>query len=158
MPGPDEQHGQLDASRAELLALVRELPHETIVWRPDGASNPDDERWAIRDVLWHVGEQEQRWHRWMTAAARGEQLDDFSRQPRPARVNTLPQLLDWLDETRSATLTLLDGLDAAELERPRPSPWNVELSFERVAGLLTRHDRSHAEQVSALLEERPNEP
>lgn len=154
MPGPGEQHAQLDASRAELLALIRELPHEAILWRPDGASNPDDERWAIRDVLWHVGEQEQRWHRWMTAAARGEQLEDFSRQPRPARVNTLPQLLDWLDETRSATLTLLDGLDAAELERPRPSPWNVELSFERVAGLLTRHDRSHAEQVRALLEER----
>ena len=149
-----EFRAQLNEAREALLALVRELPHEALVRRPATTPSDDDERWAVRDVLWHVGEQEQRWRRWIAAAQRGEQLAEFARQRRPAHANALPQLLDWLAETRDATLELIGDLATAKLRRPHPSPRRGdELSFEQVLGLLVRHDRMHAEQVQDLLRE-----
>ncbi len=149
-----ELRDQLAEARETLLSLVRDLPQEAFVRPPARGSSDDDERWPVRDVLWHLGDQEQRWQRWFAAARRGEQLSDFARERRPSHVSTLPQLLDWVAQWRDATLELLGDLDAEELARPHRSPRpGDDLSFEQVLGLLVRHERMHAEQVRALLEE-----
>lgn len=42
----------LDYSRADLLALLADLPKEALDW------NPDEETWSIRRILRHIGDAE----------------------------------------------------------------------------------------------------
>ncbi len=154
MPAAPEWRPRLERSRAGLLALLDGVSQETLVRRPPGEPTPQDERWPARDVLWHVGEHEERWQRWIRAARAGRALDGFNRRPRPARVNTLPLLLDWLTEARAGTYALLDELaplDAEAMAQPRPGPRDREMSFDDVLELLVGHDSDHATQIREVL-------
>ena len=141
-------------SRAALLDGVGNASHEAFIRRPPPSGREDDDRWAVRDVLWHVGNRDQRWRAWMEAELAGTpQQRATPRQPRPAAMNTLPLLLGRLEETRAATLALLDTLDAQALERRGARPGgDGELSFAEVFGLLIEHDREHAAHIGRLLD------
>ena len=151
MSSPADLSARLNEARAALLALVRDLTHEALVGRPPASASPDDERWAIRDVLWHVGEVEQGWSRWMGTALAGEPPRGYRARRRPAAMNTLPRLLDWLRETRGETLALLEGLGEAELELLHPTSWSSEWSLAAALTHLVEHDQEHAQQVRDLL-------
>jgi hypothetical protein len=155
-PRFEEWRVRLGAARAALLAVLEGIDQETLVRRPPGEPSDEDERWPIRDVLWHVGEQEERWQRWARLALKGRNLESFARGRRPAAVNTLPALLTWLEQRRSSTHVLLEEfgrLEERELTREREQPpgWRAPLSLEDMLGLLERHDRAHTKQVAELL-------
>lgn len=153
MPAVAEWRPRLERSRAGLLVLLDGVSQQALVRRPPEPT-PRDERWPARDVLWHVGEHEERWRRWVQAALTGRPLDGFARRPRPAHLNTLPLLRNWLAEARSATYALLDelaSLDAQAMAQSRPGPRDRELSFDDVLELLVSHDSDHAAQIRELL-------
>ena len=147
-------------ARAALLAVVEGISQAALVRRPSseegGEAGDDEERWPIRDVLWHVSEQERRWQRWVEAERGGAALGDWSRERRPAHVNRLDDLTRALVEAREVTDAVLDRLvaelDDRALERPRPTPRSEwELAFAQLPGLLARHERDHLQQIERLL-------
>ena len=152
-------------ARGALLTVARGIPQAALVRRPSseegGAEGDDGERWPIRDVLWHVGEQERRWQRWVAAERAGAALGDWSRERRPAHVNRLGDLIRALVEAREVTDALFDRLvtelDERALERPRPTPRSEwELAFAQLPALLARHERDHLRQIERLLSAAPN--
>ena len=159
MPNADlaERRQQLDAAREALRAALADLPQERLARRPPASDDPAGLRWSIREVLWHVGDAERCWREWADAALHGEAVTRFGGRPRPAHLNRLPQLGDWLDESRAATLALLARIDdGAALTAPHATP-SRERSILEMLDHLASHDREHAAQIGELAALPPRE-
>ena len=143
----------LDAARATLLEVVRDLPQQRLAWRPP-AGGSDGPRQPVRDVLWHVGDAEREWQRWAQTVLAGAPFGGFEDHRRPAQYNRLSHLLEWLEETRTVTLELVAGLDADALERRYPAPGSEGgRSLLGMLRTLTEHDREHAEDIARILDQ-----
>ena len=153
----DERLARLAEAREALLDALAGLDQARVVRRPPDPAAEGDRRWSIREVLWHVADSDRCWREWIEAALRGETMTRFHGVRRPAHLNTLPRLVESLDEQRAATLTLLGCLDGdADLAARHPTP-SHERSILEVLDHLTNHDRDHAEQVAALAALPPGE-
>ena len=143
---------RLAVARAELHDALEGVSQAQLVRRPPGEVTEEEERWTMRDVLWHVGTVED-WIRRMAAQARdGRPIDAYAPPRRPAITNTLPLLLKWLDQTRGATVAFMRDLEDGELATEFVTPAGEERTIGRVLNHLVVHDGQHREQVLALRE------
>ncbi len=149
MSALDPHREDLDAARAALLAQLDGLPADAFARRPPAGDDDGDLRWSIRELLWHVGDAERSWREWAEGALRGKAITRFQGQRRPAHLNRLSQLRDWIEENRAATRAFVGGLDEGTLTPLRPTP-SRERSILDMLGHLADHDREHAAQVAAL--------
>ncbi len=153
----DERLTRFAEAREALLDALRGLDQARFVRRPADPAAEGDRRWSIREVLWHVADSDRCWREWAEAALRGEAVTRFRGVRRPAHLNLLPQLIESLEEQRSATLAFLGGLGGeADLatQHPTPSqPRSVLEALDHLAG----HDREHAEQIAELAALPPQE-
>lgn len=140
----------LAAARAELLAALHEIGQEEFIRRPTGEPTEGDERWPVRDVLWHVGLYEDAVRRWVDATRRGVTAEPYVARRRPAHLNTPELLHAWLEQTRRPTVVLIEKLTDADLAAPRTDADGRETSFALALAALAEHDRAHAAQVRAL--------
>ena len=149
MSALDPHRQELDAARAALLAQLDGLPADAFARRPPASDDDGDLRWSIRELLWHVGDAERCWREWAEGALRGEAITRFRGHRRPAQLNRVPQLRDWIEDNRAATRAFVDGLDEMT-----PTPLHAtpprERSIVDMLDYLADHDREHAAQVAAL--------
>lgn len=149
-PERDALRAELDDARGELLASVDGITQDEFARRPPGGASEADERWPVRDVLWHVGYSDDWTRRAVDRGLRGEAAPPFEHRRRPAYLNTPELLREWLDQSRRPTLSLMRRMRDDDLER------EVRLASgrsRRIGDLLREaaaHDREHAEQVRAL--------
>ncbi len=156
MSALDPHREELDAARAALLAQLDGLQPDAFARRPPASDDDGDRRWSIRELLWHVGDAERCWREWGEGALRGEPITPFRGQRRPAHLNRLPQLRDWIEENRAATRAFVGGLDEETLKPLRPTP-SRERSILDMLDHLADHDREHAAQVASLRTPPPEE-
>ena len=153
----DERLARLAKARGALLDALEGLDQPHFVRRPPDPAAEGDRRWSVREVLWHVADSDRCWREWIEAALRGETMTRFRGVRRPAHLNTLPQLIESLEDQRAATLALLGGLDGdADLTTRHATP-SHERSILEALDHLTNHDREHAEQIAALAALPPGE-
>lgn len=129
-------------ARADLLALVRDLPNETLDWQPDQQS------FSIRRILRHIGNAEE-WYISRivppeTLPAEWEHDED------------LP-IFDFLEmerRTAIARLRKLTGEERAAITHPAhwtqhpDEPWTARKSLRR----FLEHEREHTAQIREILE------
>ena len=153
----DERLTRFGEARAALLDALDGLDQARFVRRPTDPAAEGDRRWSAREVLWHVADSDRCWRGWIEAALRGEAVTRFRGVRRPAHLNTLPQLIESLEEQRATTLALLGGLgEDADLTARHATPSHARSILE-VLDHLTNHDRDHAEQIAALAALPPGE-
>ena len=153
----DERLTRFAEARAALLDALRGLDQARFVRRPADPAAEGDRRWSIREVLWHVADSDRCWREWIEAALRGEAVTRFRGVRRPAHLNLLPQLIESLEEQRSATLAFLGGLGGeADLTTRHATPSHARSILEALDH-LAGHDREHAEQIAALAALPPQE-
>ncbi|MBC7234062.1 MAG: DinB family protein [Chloroflexi bacterium] len=128
-------------ARADLLALVRDLPDEVLDWQPDAQSFP------IRRLLRHIGNAEQ-WY--VSRVVAQETLPT-----QWAHGEEMP-LLEYLDMTRQTALARLR--QTTEEERTRVThpaywtqhpeePWTMRKALRR----FLEHEREHTAQIRTVL-------
>ncbi|MDA0364398.1 MAG: DinB family protein [Chloroflexi bacterium] len=140
----------LSAARDVLLAAIEGLTAEELLRAPPGPATDTDERWPIRDVLWHIGMYEDYLRRWVDGTRRGIAVEPYAARRRPMHMETPELLRAWLDQTRRPTIVLVGKLGAADLDAARADAAGHETTFALALGALAAHDRAHAEQVRAL--------
>ena len=140
----------LHDARAELLAALEDITQEQLVRRPSGEITDGEERWPVRDVLWHVGLYEDWLRRTIDQGLGGRPVAAFDARSRPAHLNTPALLREWLDQSRRPTEVLLQRLHDADLDREFDVPGRGPRRPRALLSGLARHDRQHAEQVRAL--------
>ncbi len=141
----------VEEARDEVLATLQGVTQAQFVRRPPGEVTPEDERWPIRDVLWHVGLVEDWYRRSIDAALGGRAVEPYEAIRRPARLNTLPLLIEWLDQTRRPLRSLLGRIGPADLDREVAWAGGRTRTPRAALGRLAEHDRVHVEQVRDLL-------
>ena len=154
MPSLSELRAELDAAREQLRAAVCTVSHDTLFRRPPGEPTPDDERWPVADVLWHVLDAERRWRRWIEEELGGPPMGTTERTARPAMVDTLDSLLAEFESDRALTLGLFARLgDAGDawLDQARPAPRDYVRTVRDALAHLAVHDRLHIPQIRELL-------
>lgn len=143
---------RMASARGELLGALEGVSQAQLVRRPPGEVTEEEQRWTMRDVLWHVGTVED-WIRRMAAQARDRRpIDAYAPPRRPAITNTLPLLIEWLDQTRRPTLAFMRDLEDEDLATEFVTPAGEERTIGRVLNHLVVHDGQHTEQVLALRE------
>jgi DinB superfamily len=150
MSGVDDARAELAAARDELLAAIDGITREELLRPPPGEPSPQDERWPIRDVLWHVGMWDDYVRRSIDATRRHVPPPPFENRIRPLQLETPEMLRAWIDQARHLTLVLLGKLSEAELAETRRGPNGRDSSFRSALAFLASHDRQHAQQVRAL--------
>ncbi len=152
MSDVEDLHDRLDTAREELLAALEGVTQDQLARRPPGPVTGDEERWPIRDVLWHVGAVEEWIHRMASQAHGARPIDAYAPPRRPAMTNTLPLLLEALDQTRRPTLTFLRSLEDADLATEFTTPADEHRTIGRGLNHLAVHDGQHRDQILALRE------
>ncbi|MPZ99658.1 MAG: hypothetical protein GEU80_10050 [Dehalococcoidia bacterium] len=150
MTTANELRDEMAAARAELLASLEGVTQEDFVRPPLGEVTEGEQRWPVRDVLWHVGLLDDWFRRMIDQARGGRAIDRFEARRCPAHLNTPELLREWLEQTRHPTLVLLEKLDAEALDRPFTLPAGERRTPRYLLGYLARHDREHAAQVRTL--------
>ncbi|MFA7249519.1 MAG: DinB family protein [Dehalococcoidia bacterium] len=140
----------LQDARAELLASLGGVTQEDLDRRPPGEITDDEQRWPIVQVLWHVGQVEDRFRRSIDQALDGRAVLADPPRARPAHLSTPPLLLQWLEQTRRPTEALLRRMTDADLDLEIVRPDGSTRTPRRFLALLVNHDRDHATQVRAL--------
>lgn len=144
----DELRSDLEAARAELLASFEGIPQEEFSHRPpEGA---DAERWAVRDVLWHAGLQEDWRRRVIDEGVNGRAISPFEPRRRPAIANTPEYLHEWLEQCRRPLLALLRRLPDGALDREFALADGDRRTPRALLDELARLDHDAAERVRTL--------
>jgi predicted RNase H-like HicB family nuclease/uncharacterized damage-inducible protein DinB len=128
-------------SRADLLALVRDLPEQVLDWRPTAES------FSIRQVLRHVGNAEQ-WYvsRLVPPETLPPEWQDDERLPVMA-------FLDMERRTAVARLSQLSEAECATVCYPTcwtshpEEPWTARKALRR----FVEHEREHTVQVREIV-------
>jgi uncharacterized damage-inducible protein DinB len=160
MAGPDEVAGikdKLAVERAKLLESFANLPRETML-RPFG-----EEGWTIKDLLAHLAMAESvnvKFAKMMLTKELplqlrelaadypdfpGEfELDKFNAwMTERWRAKSLEQIVAALGQVREETLSWLDTLTHAQLERSGEHAAWGKLSVKGIFRILVLHDRTH---------------
>ena len=145
----DLQH-DLQAARTELLAALEGVTPAELERRPPGEITEDEQRWPIVEVLWHIGQVEDRFRRLIDQGLGGRPIVAEPTRPRPTHLTTPALLLEWLKQSRRPTEALLRRIADADLDIEIPRPDGSTRTPRRYLALLANHDRDHATQVRAL--------
>jgi len=141
-PEEMERHFRLMAhARADLLALVRDLPDDMLDWQPA------PESLSIRHLLRHVGNAEE----WYVSRL----VDPETLPPEWERDGDLP-VFDFLQMERSTAVDRLRQLTGEEMAavlyptlwtRHPGEPWTVRKALRR----FLEHEREHTDQAREIL-------
>ena len=137
-------------ARADLIDSLQGVTQEEFDRRPPGEVTDDEQRWPIVQVLWHIGQVEDRFRRIIEQglAGRTSATTPFTR--RPAHLTAPAQLREWLDQTRRPTEVLLRHLDDAALDVEIPRADGSTRTPRRYLTMIVNHDHDHATQVRTL--------
>jgi uncharacterized damage-inducible protein DinB len=152
MSDVEDLRARMAAARNALLVALDGVTQDQLVRRPPGEVTEEEQRWTMRDVLWHVGTVEDWIRRMSSQALGGRPIDAYAPPRRPAVTNTLPLLLEWLDQTRGATMAFMRDLEDEDLAIEFVTPAGEDRTIGRVLNHLAVHDGQHREHVLALLE------
>ncbi len=142
--------------RTEILAAHRDLADALDRLTPAEWGRPTpNEGWTVKDTLAHLCTIEQRLRGQIDCILQGtpfptEDIDSFNaRMVRERRQRTVPQLRSELDQERTTTLALLEGLKAADLEKAADHPRRGRINPEMVFRTVPDHVRRHTEDILA---------
>jgi len=147
----------LEAARRELLGSFEGITAEEFERVPEASdSAPDDRRWSIRDVLWHVGLVED-WIRRTVDQAIGDRTPaPYAHRERPAIAETPEYLAEWLEQCRRPLLALMRRLPDDALDRVFTLSDGDQRMVRPMLEHVAHHDREHAAQIGALRGIRPD--
>jgi uncharacterized damage-inducible protein DinB len=144
----------LSAAREELLAASALVPDQ------DRASRPVCGVWTLKDVLGHQADWEQVGVEGLRSMARGEPLEieqitdieAWNHQHAEARRDQ-PWDVAWTDlhETREVLLTILEGMNQADLSQSYRFPWGPEGTPYQWVSVFVSHDREHAQGLREVV-------
>lgn len=144
-----ELRADLDAARADLLATLAAVTPEEFERRPP-PSPGDDERWSMREALWHVGLVEDWLRRVISKAMAGDAIPGYHWREPPPLAATLAYLVEWLEQSRRPTLALLARLAEDRLDEEFTLPGGEVRTARRLLRRIALHDREHTAHVQAL--------
>lgn len=141
----------LEAAREELLASFEGITAEEFARVPEaGSDDPDDRRWSIRDVLWHVGLVED-WIRRTVDQAIGDRTPaPYAHRDRPAIAGTPEYLGEWLEQCRRPLLALMRRLPDDAIDRTFTLSNGEPRMVRPMLAHIAHHDREHARHIEAL--------
>lgn len=142
----------LEAARADLLLSLEGVTQAEFERHPPGEITDDEQRWPIVEVLWHVGQVEDRFRRVIDQGLEGRPLVADPPRPRPAHLTTPALLLEWLAQSRRPTEALLRRMTDVNLDLEIPRADGSTRTPRRYLTIIANHDRDHAGQVRALRE------
>ena len=149
---------RLTSGRELFLAEVAALGEEELarpVWS-DGHGH-----WTTRELIGHVAYAEAGMLPLITNTLAGNPPQpnpdfDLNRynegRVRRAKEQTIPELLARLEASRRETLTLLDSITDADLDRPSYHPALKETTVEGIFKVIAFHERTHAKDMRAMRE------
>ena len=145
--GAERILGQLDAAFAgdsthSLAANVASVRPEDWDWLPPNGAR------SIRAIVLHAGSAK----RLYVDRAFGDgtlAMDDALVQGEGV-LDTPEGAAEWLREAHEGLRAALAGLDDAELESERPTPWGGAMPLPDLLHMLLRHDLYHAGEINHL--------
>lgn len=149
---------RLAHGRETFLGVVSALDDALLdraVWAEGGT-------WTARELIGHVAYAEAGMQPLVAGGITGNapvppadfDIDRYNEgNLRRARVQTIPELLARLDDSRRETLRLLASLTASELDRPVRHPVAGLTTVEGIFRIIAYHERLHAKDLRALLGE-----
>ena len=144
---------ELDGARAALLASFEGITQAAFERVPEApADDPADQRWSVRDVLWHAGLLEDWVRRTVDAAVNGREVKLYAHRDRPAIATTPEYLGEWLEQCRRPMLALLRRLPDDALDRPFTLPDGSPRMPRLMLAYVAAHDLEHVAQIEALRE------
>ena len=146
----DDIRSDLEGARADLLDALEGVTQEEFDRRPPGEITDDEQRWPIVQILWHVGQTDDRFRRIIEQGLEGRTSPPHPARPRPAHLTTPPLLLEWLEQSRRPTTALLRRLTDADLDFEMVRPDGTTRTPRRYLALLVNHDHEHATQARTL--------
>jgi uncharacterized damage-inducible protein DinB len=140
---------QLDRNADAIRALVQTMPEEEATWRPA------PERWAMKDVVEHLYNEERGDFRWHLKAIFGE-----PQEPRQwIKVESSREALDGFMGERAASIAWLQSLTSPDWDLTivlQLGPHKEEVTFRAGDMLVSwvEHDNLHLRQMVELLHAR----
>ena len=150
MSAIDEIRRDLEAARADQIAAREGGTQAEFDRRPPGEVSDDEQRWPIVEVLWHIGQVEDRFRRAIDQGLDGRPVVADPTRPRPAHLTTLALLREWLDQSRRPTESLLRRMTDAALDVEITRADGSTRTPRRYLAIIANHDHEHAAQVRAL--------
>lgn len=150
MSNTDEPRHDLAAARDELLAALDGVTQDELARQPSTVDGTEAPRTPMRDLLWHVGQLDDWTRRVVDQARGGRPLDAYEARQRPVHMETPELLGQWLEQTRRATLVLLEKLSADELDRELTLRGGEVRTPRSLLAHLARHDRQQGALVRAM--------
>jgi hypothetical protein len=145
---------KMEATRAELLALVDHLDQFALTWHsPEGG-------WSIRDNLAQLADAERAHRRFVQAVLKGRStrlegfdLDRWNEEhvARHAGQST-DEILDVLRAERQETLGFIVDLPHDAWDKAGDHPALGEVSVRQVIRIISVHERMHLKEIRRLLE------
>jgi uncharacterized damage-inducible protein DinB len=146
---------KMTSARGKLLTAVEGLDEAAWDWQPG------DGRWSVRLTLAHVGSAH--WSHLEVARSLvagetidlpGFELDEWNESRVAERADwSHPKILADLKAAQDATLALMAGLDAKDLETRGVHPALGEVSAGQVLRVIALHDSLHRRDILKLLRE-----
>ena len=155
MPSPaDKILPKMEATRAELLALVDHLDQFALTWRPPEGG------WSIRDNLAHLADAERAHRRFVQAVLKGRStrlegfdLDRWNEEHVARRATqSTDEIFDALRTERQATMAFIADLPHDAWNKVGDHPALGEVSVNQVVRIIGVHERMHLKEIRLLLE------
>ena len=147
---PSEVAVLLPATVALLRAEIGSLPERVVAWHPAPGE------WCVKDVLGHLIEAERRGFAGRIRIILGADTPALERwdPPEVARARgdcakPAATLLEELADMRQASVALVSGLKAADLDRAGAHPAVGRLTIGDLLQEWVHHDRNHVRQALA---------
>ncbi len=140
----------LETARADLIDSLDDVTDEDLARPPAGAITDDEQRWPIVQVLWHIGQVEDRFRRIIDLGLQGRMSAAGAFSDRPAHMTTPALLREWLGQTRRPTEVLLRRMTDADLDVEIARADGSTRTPRRYLTMIVNHDHDHATQVRAL--------
>jgi hypothetical protein len=147
---PAEVAALLPATVALLRAEIGALPERVLAWHPAPGE------WCVKDVLGHLIEAERRGFAGRIRIILGADTPALERwdPPEVARARrdcakSAAGLLEELADMRQASVALVHGLRAADLDRAGQHPTVGQLTVGDLLQEWVHHDRNHVRQALA---------
>jgi uncharacterized protein (TIGR03083 family) len=120
----------------------------------------DGPQWTVRQVLHHFVSAERANTRLLRDIAAGGagapedfDIDRFNAsETRKFPDRTPPEMIAAFEETRAATLALIESLSDSDLERQGRHPWLGLTEIEKIIKLIYRHNMLHQRDIQKALE------
>ena len=154
--------GTDDMTRLEELRTSMVEAHKALVSALDGFSRAEldrpssNEGWSAKDTLAHLATIEDRQRQQVRAALDGtpwtptDDINTYNERKVAERRNwPLDQVLEELEHEHHATLSLLDQIEEADLDRPFNHPRRGPMTIHQMFGHMPEHTQMHTAEVLA---------